>query len=87
MLAFNYAIELPSWTDDEAQKRRWRRRAAQLFAESAHLPRAPADAALMAVEMGKRGGDDALAIAYTRRLLASEPDDAVRDQLVARSRC
>ena len=84
MLAFNYAIELPSWSDDAEQKRRWRRRAAELFAESAGLPGAPQDAALMAVEMGKRGGDRALAIAYTRRLLARESDDSVRDRLVER---
>lgn len=86
MLAFNYAIELPTWTDDPEEKRRLRRTAAELFARASGLPGAPADAAIMAAEMGKRGGDRALAVAYVRRLLATVSDDRVRDQLIVKLR-
>lgn len=84
MLGFNYAIELPAFSNDDRAKQGFRRKAAELFARSAACPGAQADAALMAVEMGSRGGGDAMAIAYLRRLIAVSTDDRVRDQLVAR---
>lgn len=84
LLAFNYAIELPTFSQDEQEKASFKRKAAELFARAAHNPGAPADAALMAVEMSQRGGGDAMAIAYLRRILAVTTEDRVRDQLVAR---
>lgn len=84
LLGFNYAIELPTFTEDADEKQRFRRKAAELFARAAACPGAPGDAALMAVEMGSRGGGDALAIAYLRRVLAASTEERVRDQLIAR---
>jgi hypothetical protein len=81
---FNYAIELPTFTNDTAEKARFHRKAAEIFARAASCPGAPADAALMAVEMGSRSGGDAMAIAYLRRLLQHATEDRIRDQLVAR---
>jgi hypothetical protein len=84
LLAFNYAIELPSFSQDDQEKNVFRRKAAELFARAATCPGAPPDAALMAVEMGSRGGGDVMAIAYLHKVLALTTDDRIRDQLVAR---
>lgn len=84
MLAFNYAMEMPPFVEDAARKRRYRTKAAELFARAAHLPGAPADAALMAAEMTSRSADRTVVIARLRNLLAIATEDRIRDQLVAR---
>lgn len=84
LLAFNYAIEMPAFVEDAELKKRWRRRAAELFAKAASLPGAPGDAALMAAEMTSRTSGTAVTIARLKSLLSITTEDRVREQLLAR---